>query len=271
MTEIGDLSIERALFYSQIQAFNATLQQRVNDATERLRKANTRLKTLDVMKDDFISMASHQLRSPASSVHDAIRMLEQTYLSASERKKIIELADASSERLVNVIADMLSVARIQAGHFTIDKSDIDLAELAERAVMQASALAAEKHIAVHLERPNAALSLGADRAKINEVMANYIENAIKYSPEKSYVRVSVRRDQESIRFEVADQGIGVPLEERKNMFKKFYRAPNARIEYPDGNGIGLYVVRTIIEAHGGKAYYEPHDGGSLFGFCLPSE
>lgn len=271
ITEISDLSIERALFYTQIQTFNATLQQRVNSATERLRKANTRLKTLDALKDDFISMASHQLRSPAASVHDAIKMLEQSYLTAAERSKITELADASSERLLNVVTDMLSVARIQAGHFTIEKAEVNMEELVDRALLQASALIAEKHITVRFERPPKAPIIMADRAKMNEIMSNYIENAIKYSTEKTQVKVSLLEAAGKLYFEVTDQGIGVPMAERKDLFSKFYRATNARREHPNGNGIGLFVVKTVVEAHGGRVYYRPLSGGSLFGFWIPSE
>lgn len=265
------VAIENAQKYQQIAAFADTMHSEVLRATVRLRRANSKLKTLDAMKDDFISMASHQLRSPAAAVHDAIEMLGQTYLSDAERGRIIALAGASSERLLNVITDMLSVARIQAGHFTIEKSSVDLADLADRALLQASALTAEKHLTTHLARPDKPLKTIADRAKINEIMANYIENAIKYSPEKSQLKVIVRQEPGRVYFEVADQGIGVPARERKNLFNKFYRASNARIEYPNGNGIGLFVVKTVVESHGGEAYYKPLPQGSLFGFWLPSE
>lgn len=265
------VAIENAQKYKQIAEFADTMHSEVLRATANLRRANSKLKTLDSMKDDFISMASHQLRSPAAAIHDAIKMLEQAYLTADERKKIIELAGASSERLLNVVTDMLSVARIQAGHFTIEKSEVDLAELANRALLQASALVNEKHITTHLERLDKPLRLMADRAKMNEIMANYIENAIRYSPEGSQVQVSVRQDRGRAYFEVSDQGIGVPKAERKNLFNKFHRASNARTEHPNGNGIGLFVVRTVVEAHGGAVYYKPLPGGSLFGFWLPSE
>lgn len=265
------IAIENAQKYQQIAEFADTMHAEVLRATASLRRANSKLKTLDAMKDDFISMASHQLRSPAASVHDAIEMLEQPYLTTEERQRIIELAGASSERLLNVITDMLSVARIQAGHFTIEKSSVDLTGLAKRAIMQASALAAEKHITTQLDGPDKPHSIMADRAKMNEIMANLIENGIKYSPEGSQLKVSVRQEQGRTYFEVADQGIGVAKAERKNLFHKFYRAPNARVEHPNGNGIGLFVVKTVVELHQGGVYYQPLPDGSLFGFWLPSD
>ncbi len=269
ITEIADLSIERALFYNQIQSFNETLQQRVDDATKRLRNANRRLKTLDTMKDDFISMASHQLRSPATSVHEAIQMLAQDYVPQADRAKIIELAEASSERLVGVITDMLSIARIQAGHFTLEKTYVNMTELANRAILEASGLAKQKSVMLAFQPPEAPLELRADRAKLNEIMSNYIENAIKYSEEGSTVVIALLGDGGKARFEVRDSGIGVPEDERGDLFKKFYRATNARKEQPNGNGIGLFVVKTVAEAHGGEAYFKPLKPGSLFGFWLP--
>ncbi len=270
ITEISDLSIERALFYNQIQSFNATLQQRIDTATLKLRQANQRLKTLDALKDDFISMASHQLRSPATSVHEAIQMMNQGILTPAEHREMIMLAEASSERLVGVVTDMLSMARIQAGHFTVEKESVDMAELVDRALFQASGLAKQKNVIISYTAPKEALKVQADRAKLNESMSNYIENAIKYSPEGATVTVSLKKDGDKIYFEVRDNGIGVPVPERKELFGKFYRATNARHEEPNGNGIGLFVVKTVIEAHGGKAYYQPLDPGSLFGFWLSS-
>lgn len=268
ITEISDLSIERALFYSQIQSFNATLQQRVNHATQKLRQANSRLKTLDAMKDDFISMASHQLRSPATSVHEALQMLGQFDIPADERNKIIELAEASSERLVTVITDMLSIARIQAGHFTVEKTVIDMVNLAERAILEASAVAKQRGVTLAFKHA-APIKLQADRAKLNEIMSNYIENAINYSPKDSTVVISLTQAEGKVSFEVSDSGIGVPPSERKDLFRKFFRATNARKEQPNGNGIGLFVVKSVAQAHGGDAYYEPLEHGSLFGFWLP--
>ncbi len=270
ITEISDLSIERALFYDQIQSFNATLQQRVDDATQRLKKANRRLRALDILKDDFISMASHQLRSPATSVRDAIKMLEQHYLTSAERQKIIQLADASSERLVSVITGMLSVARIQAGHFTLEKSEVEMGQLVERALLQASALAAEKHITLQFDRPKQAIILTADRPKLNEIMANYIENAIRYSSEHTSVTITLKKANDRVHFTVSDHGIGVPESDRKDLFAKFFRASNARQAQPNGNGIGLFVVKTVALEHDGDAYYEPLEHGSLFGFWLPA-
>src|SRR3989344_2163515 len=263
------LALENAKKYEQISRFADTLKVEIQKATADLRAANKRLKTLDVLKDDFISMASHQLRTPASSVHEAIQMLNSASLSNAERKKLTELAEASSEHLVSVVVDMLSIARIQAGHFNIDKTLNSMTELVKRTLKELSVLVEEKHIKISFKPPKEKTETLVDRAKINEAITNYIENAIKYSPEKTEVQVSLQVKGKRIHFEVIDSGIGVPQAERKNLFTKFYRAKNARTEHPDGNGIGLFVVKTIAESHDGEAYYAPQASGSLFGFWIP--
>ena len=263
------VALENAKKYEKISAFAETLRQEVDRATANLRAANQKLKTLDALKDDFISMASHQLRTPASSVHEAIQMLNQDSLSPAERKKLTELAEASSEHLVSVVVDMLSIARIQAGHFNIDKTLNSMTELVKRTLKELSVLVEEKHIKISFKPPKEKTETLVDRAKINEAITNYIENAIKYSPEKTEAQVSLQVKGKRIYFEVIDSGIGVPQAERKNLFTKFYRAKNARTEHPDGNGIGLFVVKTIAESHDGEAYYAPQASGSLFGFWIP--
>ncbi|HSX44330.1 MAG TPA: ATP-binding protein [Candidatus Saccharimonadales bacterium] len=266
-----DVALENAKKYEQISHFADTMHQEVLRATTKLRKANKELKTLDALKDDFISMASHQLRTPATSVHEAIQMLNNPpgSLTKTEKDRLTELAEASSEHLVSVVADMLSIARIQAGHLIPNKSPAVMQEVVERVLKQTSILADQKHIKLVFNKPAAPIQAELDLPKINEAMTNYIENAIKYSPEQTTVTITLLEDNKQVHFEVADQGMGVPKNEQKNLFEKFYRAQNAREEQPDGNGIGLFVVKSIAMAHGGDAYYEPQTTGSVFGLWLP--
>ena len=264
------IALDNAKKYEQILHFADTMHKEVKRATSRLRKANEELKTLDALKDDFIAVASHQLRTPAASVHDALRMLNHPQMTKSDRDELINLAEASSENLVMVVRTMLNMARLQAGHFTIDKSETDLIELSEKVISQVKVLADQKYSKITFSVPDHPVIMPVDTAKINEALSNYIENAIKYSPEHSTITVNLMDQGDKVDFEVTDQGMGVPEAERANLFGKFYRATNARLEQPDGNGIGLYVVRSIAEGHEGGAYYRPADEtGSVFGFWLP--
>jgi len=262
------IALENAMKYEQISRFADTLKEEVENATAKLRRANSRLKSLDVLKNDFMSMASHQLRSPATSVHEALHMLNHPALNEKDREDLVALAEANSERLVTVVKTMLNMARLQAGRFTIDRSEENVTKLAEKVVDQTNTIADQREIKLKFVKPAKPIMALIDAAKITEAMANYVENAIKYSPQGSTVQAELKEVGDRIIFEVKDSGMGVPKEERDHLFGKFYRASNARQEEPDGNGIGLYVVHSIAHGHGGDTYYKPLEKGSLFGFWI---
>jgi signal transduction histidine kinase len=264
------IALENAKKYEQISHFADTLKIEVDHATKRLRTANERLKTLDELKDDFISMASHQFRTPASSIRQALQMINDPRMTQEERDEILKLAEANSQELVTIVGTMLSISRLQAGRFLIDKSLSDLSKLVQKVIETTSILAEQKGSTIVIEEPLPTILTPVDYAKLREAMTNYVENAIKYSPGGSTIRVHLIEEKGRVRFEVIDQGMGVPEEARKSLFGKFYRAQNARKQQPDGNGIGLYVVKSIAEGHGGEAYYKPAEGsGSIFGFWIP--
>ena len=266
------IALNNAKKYQQILHFADTLHREVKRATSKLRHANQELKTLDSLKDDFIATASHQLRTPSTSVHDALVMINHPSLDENDRREMLKLAEASSEHLLTVVRTMLNMARLQAGHFTIDKSQTDLVALLESVIAQVKILAEQKHITIKVNKPKGEVTMFVDIAKINEALSNYIENAIKYSPQHSTVTITMAKTADQISFEIEDQGIGVPEAECQDLFGKFYRASNARNEQPDGNGIGLYVVRSIAEGHGGEAYFRPSaSSGSVFGLWIPAD
>lgn len=263
------VALDNAKKYEQIQNFADTLKEEVAHATLRLRHANERLKTLDQLKDDFISMASHQFRTPVGSIRQALQIINDPATSQKDQREMLHLAEVDSEHLSTIVATMLSISRLQAGRFLIDKSPTDLSALLDAVMRGVGILAQQKNIQVNLHRPDGPLMMAADSAKLKEAMTNYIENAIKYSPAGATVTVTLSQTDDAVVFEVADRGIGIPGDERKQLFTKFYRAPNARREQPEGNGIGLYVVKNIAELHGGIAYHKPAEPGSIFGFSLP--
>jgi signal transduction histidine kinase len=164
---------------------------------------------------------------------------------------------------------MLDMARLQSGRFTVDRTEENIIGLAKKVITQSGVVAEERSTKLVFKKPAQPVKALVDSAKIAEAMANFVENAIKYSPKKSRVEVDLRVEDDMIIFEVLDEGMGVPVDEREHLFGKFYRAVNARTEEPDGNGIGLYVVRSIARKHGGDAYYEPRHQGSMFGFWIP--
>lgn len=266
------LAINNAKNYDEVQRFNVTLQEKVDAATRKLRLANVRLKKLDLAKDDFISMASHQLRPQLTAGKGFVSMLREGVegpLSKGQRE-MLALTEESINRMVDIVSDMLDLSRINTGKMHLDLDRVDVKKIVLDEVGRLRTKAKDKNIAITVKTPKRVPSIKADGAKLKEVSMNFITNAIQYSSAKSEVQVTIRVRQASVEVMVADNGIGVPEASQKSLFTKFYRADNARKKRPSGTGIGLFVAKTIVEAHGGEIVFESTEGvGSLFGFRLP--
>ena len=266
------IAVQEALYFEKIEAFNESLRQSVDEATSKLRASNSKLQRLDESKDEFISMASHQLRTPLTSIKGYISMVLDGDMGEinPQQRKVLEEAFASSQRMVYLIGDFLNVSRIQTGKFMLEKSQVQLAHIIKDEIEQLKATAAARHITLAYTAPENFPVLELDENKIRQVMMNFIDNAIYYSPMETTITVSIVKHPRDITFKVEDQGIGVPKSEQHQLFTKFYRASNARKQRPDGTGIGLFMAKKVIVAHGGSIIFETREGkGSTFGFRLP--
>ena len=265
------IAIQNALRFEEIQEFNVTLQSKVNTATTKLRKTNDKLKAIDATKDEFISMASHQLRTPLTSVKGYLSMvLEGDAGEINEtQRKLLDQAFVSSQRMVYLIADLLNVSRLRTGKFIIDAGQANLAEVVEGEVSQLKEQANAKHINLSYEKPKEFPNLVIDETKTRQVVMNFVDNALYYTPAGGKIEVSLTEDKNHIYFMVKDNGLGVPKDEQKHLFTKFYRAKNARNVRPDGTGLGLFMAKKVITAQGGNILFESKEGkGSTFGFSF---
>ncbi len=266
------IAIQNALAVQEIREFNTTLQQKVANATEELRASNRMLRQLDKAKDEFVGMASHQLRTPLTSVKGYLSMVidgDAGKITDSQKQLLTE-AFNSSERMVSLINDFLNVSRIQTGKFIIEKNTLDLSNLIEQEISNLQPNATAHGLTFSYIKPTDFPTTIADEGKIRQVVMNFLDNAIYYSPDNTVVSVSVSVQDDEIVFMVKDKGIGVPVSERSQLFTKFYRASNARRKRPDGTGVGLYLAKKIITAHDGSLIFESTEGkGSTFGFRLP--
>ncbi len=268
------IAIQNALSLHEVKELNATLQQRIDVATRQLRASNAQLKHLDEVKDEFMSMASHQLRTPLTSVKGYLSMVLDGDVGkiSPQQEKLLTEAFNSSERMVRLIADFLNVSRLQTGKFMIDKSDIELRQIVEQEVRNLTLMAAGRKLTLRLESTDQDIPLRADGAKLREVIMNFIDNAIYYSTADSTIAVKLEKHADYVEFTVHDTGIGVPKEEQSRLFNKFYRATNARKQRPDGTGVGLYLARKVVTAHGGSVIFHSVPGkGSTFGFRIPTK
>lgn len=266
------IAIQNALAVQEIREFNTTLQQRVASATEELRSSNRMLRQLDKAKDEFVGMASHQLRTPLTSVKGYISMVIDGDAGkiTDSQKQLLNEAFNSSERMVSLINDFLNVSRIQTGKFIIEKNTLDLPNLIEQELNNLQPNAAAHGVKFNYLKPTDFPTTIADEGKIRQVVMNFLDNAIYYSPDNTAVDVCAAVQNDEIIFTVKDRGIGVPMSERSQLFTKFYRASNAKRKRPDGTGVGLYLAKKIITDHGGSLIFESTEGkGSTFGFRLP--
>lgn len=266
------IAVQNALSVEEVKELNATLQQRINDATKELRASNAQLQKLDEAKDEFVSMASHQLRTPLTSVKGYISMVlegDAGKISDAQRHLLSE-AFTSSERMVHLINDFLNVSRLQTGKFMVDRRAIDLAKITGQEVDSLKTTASARNLKLKYRKPSYFPTLYIDEGKIRQVIMNFIDNAIYYSSEFSTITIGLEVVAGEAILTVHNEGIGVPESEKAHLFTKFFRAANARKQRPDGTGVGLFLSKMVVTAHGGKMVFasEPNEG-TTFGFRLP--
>jgi signal transduction histidine kinase len=266
------IAVQNALAVHEIRELNASLQQKIANATKELRSSNAVLRRLDEIKDEFISMASHQLRTPLTSVKGYISMVVEGDAGkiTPSQKQLLDQAFMSSENMVHLINDFLNVSRIQSGKFVIDKTDVDLSVLVDEEMNGLRPNALARNMKLIYKKPRKFPLVQIDEGKFRQVVMNFADNAIYYSHENSSIVVSLGVEGGDIVFTVKDAGIGVPKSEKDKLFAKFYRAANAKVQRPDGTGVGIYLAKKVIDAHGGTIIFDSVEGkGSTFGFRLP--
>jgi len=257
-------------------------REKIEELATKLEFANLRLKQLDEAKSDFLSIASHQLRTPLTAIKGyASMILEGSYGKISETtKSAVDKIFQSSQRLVLIIGDFLDISHIEQGTMQYDFAALDVRELAKgltdefKATIESST---DKSKALKIsfeadEKEN--FSVNADRNKIRQVVSNLIDNSIKYTPE-GFVKVSLSKVSENgnVLLKIDDSGIGISAETMPNLFKKFGRAKSLSSAYANGSGLGLYVAKEIIKAHKGKIWAESEGEGkgSKFFVELPEK
>jgi signal transduction histidine kinase len=237
-----------------------------------LRRSNAKLKALDAAKDEFISMASHQLRTPLTAIKGYLSMILEGDVGAVKPKQraMMQQSFDGAQRMVYLISDLLNVSRMQTGKFVIDNQPSNLAEVIVGEIAQLKEQADAKEIKITYQKPQDFPSLNLDETKIRQVIMNFLDNALYYTPNGGKVDVKLVESPESISFTVVDNGVGVPKSVQHNMFTKFYRADNARKMRPDGTGLGLFMAKKVVVAQGGAIIFNSVEGkGSTFGFSFP--
>lgn len=268
------IALQNALRFEEIERFNETLQRQVEDATRKLKASNLKLKKLNDTKDDFISMTSHQLRTPLTTIKGYVSLVmdEDAGPVNDAQRKLLTQAFGSAQRLVYMVADLLNVSRLKTGKFVIERTPTDLSTIIDDELEQLKAEASLRNLKLEYKMPKKFPILPLDETKTRQVIMNFLDNAIYYTPSGGKIRAELVEKDDSVEFLVIDNGIGVPKEERHHLFSKFYRAKNAQRARPDGTGLGLYMAQKVVVAQGGYIIFNSEEGkGSTFGFHFPKD
>ncbi len=273
-------AIERSKLYQEVQDFNVKLQKEVEKVTknllranEQLKEANIHLKELDSAKSEFMSIASHQLRTPLAGIVGYLSMiLDGDYGKIDDnQQKIVSEVFAASQRLVRLVNTFLNVTRIEAGRFTLSFVNVNFVDLVRGEVMELQPTADKKNVKLVYEEPKDKNLMAMVDDKIRDAVLNLIDNAIKYTPDGT---VTVRLEKEGkdmLHYSVKDSGVGISKDEVDNLFQKFVRGSGIAKIQPNGSGLGLYIVKKIVEGHGGKVWAESEGEGkgSTFNIRIP--
>ncbi|MDA1337175.1 MAG: HAMP domain-containing sensor histidine kinase [bacterium] len=238
-----------------------------------LTETNERLRELDSVKSEFVSVAAHQLRTPLTGIKWTLNALLTGEVGTldKDQKKLVTDGLAATYRLIELINDLLDTARIEEGRFGFNFKMLSLAPILKQSIVNYAVIAKKKGIQLILKLPEAKLPLlKLDAEKIGIVLDNLIDNAIKYTIPGGKITVRATLQKEHVVLEVEDTGIGVPKEQVHRVFTKFFRAVNAQLAETSGTGLGLYVSHNIVEHHRGTLSFTSSEGkGSTFVVSLP--
>lgn len=242
--------------------------------TQEVYKTNAELHQLDKLKDDFVSVASHELRTPMTAIRSYAWMAlnRPDVVLTDKMKKYIERILISTERLINLVNDMLNVSRIEAGSIEIRPKSFDIRVLVNDVMVEVGPKASEKSLHLDVEKGNP-LNIFADPDKVHQILLNLIGNSLKFTPSEGKISINFLPDGKVVDISVKDSGVGISEDDQSRLFKKFERLDNSYVSSATsgGTGLGLYISKSLIDLMGGKIWAtSPGLGkGTTFTFSLP--
>ncbi len=229
--------------------------------------ANRELQTLDKLKSDFLANMSHELRTPLTVVRGGVDYLNRT-IKKEDNRNYLEIIDKNLARLIHLVSDLFDYTKIEAQNTEWSFDQANLSVLIEEVIEIISPLSTDKNISLTYDKPGDYL-VEMDLERIEQVLVNLIENAIKFSDPDTEINIGMQDDRTHVTVSVMDQGVGIAGENLKTIFDKFSTVPSAGINKPEGTGLGLAICKAIIEAHDGKIWAESvQEESSTFYFSL---
>lgn len=233
----------------------------------------SREKLIERMKTEFVSLAAHQLRTPLSAIKWTLRMILDGDLGkiTKEQEDFLNKTYQSNERMISLINDLLNVARIEEGRYLFKLVPVQVEELVKAAINLYKDEIKRKKITLDFQKPKIRLpKIQIDEEKIGLTIQNLIDNALRYTNPGGRVTISLKGGIKEIELSVKDTGVGIPKEQQGRVFSKFFRGANVIRMEAEGSGLGLFITKNIIEAHGGRIWFNSEENkGAAFYFVLP--
>jgi Na+/proline symporter/nitrogen-specific signal transduction histidine kinase len=260
---------------SQLRAYSHALEDKsrsLERATQELREANQKLKSLDRMKDDFMSSVTHELRTPLTSIRALTELMrDDANMEAGQRQQFLGIVVTEAERLSRLVNQVLDLAKIESGHAEWHNTEIDMREILLQAVNTMQETYREHGVQLALHMPEQVRPVFADADRMTQVVLNLLSNAVKYAPaERGAVTLRLQESADELVVEVQDNGPGIPLEQQPIVFEKFRQVEGDEHYRPGGTGLGLPISRQIVEHFGGRMWLQSVPGqGACFAFSMP--
>ncbi|HUV81211.1 MAG TPA: HAMP domain-containing sensor histidine kinase [Patescibacteria group bacterium] len=232
---------------------------------ERLTEANR-------MKSEFVSIVSHQLRSPLSNLKWVTELLMSGRIAPVSEKQAeyFRILKENSEKMKELISDLLIVSRIEEGKFLLNKEKVSLVDLIRKTMKEIEIFVKASNIEMDFKAEDNLPEADIYSSQVKLAIGNLLDNAVRYTKERGKVEIRLKRKNRCLYFEIKDNGAGIPKEDQKYIFQKFFRSANAKKHQTEGSGLGLYIAKSIIEKSGGKINFKSQEGiGSTFWFTLP--
>ena len=246
------------------------LSYELNKLSRELIKKNVDLNKLNELKNEFLGMATHEIRNLASLISGYCSLLTSNFFSEEKKMQFIEAIKLSSDTILKLINNLLDVSIIESGNLHLELEETDLIHLIEKNIDRNRFFAAQKSITLFLHKPERLYTLKIDRLKIDQVLNNYILNAINYSKNNTTIIIKVTKQNNEIIVSVKDEGVGIQKDDLSKLFKFFSKTDSETTAGEPSTGLGLTIVKKIVQEHKGRVWAESEfRKGSTFYFSLP--
>lgn len=273
--QVAELSFAEPILNLRISTYVVSDEKGKQVGFMKIMRDKTRETALVKSKTEFLTTASHQLRTPVTELNWALESLVGDQTIGESPKIILQNALGSAQKLKKIVEDLLNIARIEEGRFGYAFKDEDIVAVVGSLLTEVAPLARKAGIKLYFDHPKSPTpKVSIDAAKLSAAISNVLENAIRYNVENGevVVRIEEQKDKPYVEVMISDTGIGIPQEAMGRLFTKFFRAENVLKVQADGSGLGLYIAKNIIQAHGGRIWAESELGrGTVFRITIPTD